>query len=189
MADRRPSRSKPGGPSLFAAYLTKPAKPKQLFDTLCRQLKSEAPARPPSTHPFISVPAAEPTETERVLLAEDNVVNQKVALLMLRKIGFRADMAANGNEALEAVQRQHYDIVLMDVQMPEMDGLEAARRMCALWPHRRDRPWIIALTANAMQGDREACMAAGMDDYISKPIKTEELAAALDRARQAIRKG
>ena len=86
------------------------------------------------------------------------------------------------------MRRQRYDIILMDVQMPEMDGLEASRRVRAQWPDRPERPWIIALTANAMQGDREACIAAGMDDYISKPIKTEDLAAAMERARVAVGK-
>ncbi len=100
----------------------------------------------------------------------------------LSKLGYRADVAADGREVLEAVHRQRYDVVLMDVQMPEMDGLEASRRIAALWPEKKDRPWIVALTANAMQGDREVCLAAGMDDYISKPIKTEELAAAIQRA-------
>jgi CheY-like chemotaxis protein len=142
-----------------------------------------------SGHPFVPavVPIAAPRH-ERVLLAEDNAVNQKVALLMLGKMGFRADMAADGHEVLEAVQRQRYEIVLMDVQMPEMDGMEAARRIVQRWPDRHERPWIIALTANAMEGDREACFAAGMDDYISKPIKSEELTAALARACAAIGK-
>ena len=113
----------------------------------------------------------------RILLAEDNVVNQKLALRLLQQMGYRADLAANGLEALEAVQRQVYDLVLMDVQMPEMDGLEASRRLAA-FPL---RPRIVAMTANAMQGDREACLAAGMDDYVTKPIRVEELAAALAR--------
>ena len=108
---------------------------------------------------------------------------------MLGKLGYRADIAANGLEVLAAVKRQPYDIILMDVQMPEMDGLEAARRLRAQDSDPRTRPWIIALTANAMQGDREACLAAGMDDYISKPIKTEELSAALDRASAARSEG
>jgi CheY-like chemotaxis protein len=124
-----------------------------------------------------------------VLLAEDNAVNQKVGLLLLSKLGFRADVAADGSEALEALNRQHYDIVLMDVQMPEMDGLEATRRILQRSPDRRDRPWIIALTANAMPGDREACFAAGMDDYISKPIRNEDLAAALERACAEVERG
>lgn len=175
-------------PALFVTFLTKPAKPAQLLTALAELFKGEPPAeRAKSTQPFIAKAGAanDIVHSERVLLAEDNVVNQKVALLMLAKLGFRADVAADGHEVLEAVQRQHYDVVLMDVQMPELDGMEAARRICAKWPNREDRPWIIALTANAMQGDRELCLAAGMDDYISKPIKTDELAAAMERARVA----
>jgi len=112
-------------------------------------------------------------------------VNQKVALHMLARLGYRADVAANGVEALAAVHRQHYDVVLMDVQMPEMDGLESTKRMVKELPSRKDRPWIIALTANAMQGDRELCLHAGMDDYISKPLRLTELSSALERARVA----
>jgi PAS domain S-box-containing protein len=171
---------------LFAAYLTKPAKPAQLFGVLAGLFKPDAvPERSVSAHPFVVAAAATASRTEAVLLAEDNAVNQKVALLMLAKAGYRADVAADGHEAIAAVKRQHYDIVLMDVQMPELDGLEAARQINTLRPARADRPWIIAITANAMQGDRELCLAAGMDDYISKPMKTEELAAALERARAA----
>jgi PAS domain S-box-containing protein len=181
------SREAAGDPALFAAILTKPAKPTLLIETLAGLLKTEwTGARALSAHPFAANLALTPTRPERLLLAEDNAVNQKVALLMLAKLGFRADVAANGRETMEAVERQHYDIVLLDVQMPEMDGLEAARRINERWPERRDRPWIIAITANAMQGDREACLAAGMDDYISKPIKTTELAAALERAKVAL---
>jgi len=182
------AREEVGDPTLFSAYLTKPAKPSQLLETLASLLKDEpALKRPVSAHPFVAAVTAAATRPERVLLAEDNAVNQKVALLMLSKLGFRADVAADGNEAIDAVTRQRYDIVLMDVQMPEMDGLEASRKIGERWPERRDRPWIIAITANAMRGDREACLAAGMDDYISKPIKTEELAAAIERALKAIR--
>ncbi len=184
------AREEVSDPSLFSAFLTKPAKPAQLLETLASFVKHESSlARPVSAHPFVAAVTAAAARPERVLLAEDNAVNQKVALLMLGKLGFRADVAADGNEAIEAVTRQRYDIVLMDVQMPEMDGLEAARRISSRWPERRDRPWIIALTANAMQGDREACLAAGMDDYISKPIKTEELSAAIERALKGIRGG
>jgi CheY-like chemotaxis protein/HPt (histidine-containing phosphotransfer) domain-containing protein len=118
----------------------------------------------------------------RILLAEDNVVNQKVALRLLERLGYRADVVANGLEALDAVQRQTYDVVLMDLQMPEMDGLEASRRLKqsgAVTPS----PRIIALTADAMQGDRERCLAAGMDDYITKPIRVEALVAALAKTQ------
>ncbi len=116
----------------------------------------------------------------RILLAEDNAVNQKLALRLLQQMGYRADLASNGAEAVECVERQTYDLVLMDVQMPEMDGLEATRRIVTQQPGQRPR--IVAMTANAMQGDREACLAAGMDDYITKPIRVDALVEALSHA-------
>jgi CheY-like chemotaxis protein len=122
----------------------------------------------------------------RILLAEDNAVNQKLALRLLAQMGYRADVAGNGLEAIQAVDRQPYDVILMDVQMPEMDGLEATRQICARWP-REQRPRIIAMTANAMQGDRELCLEAGMDHYLSKPIRVEELVAALGSCRPLAR--
>jgi CheY-like chemotaxis protein len=169
----------------FAAVLARPTRPEQLLAALSRLFKTEPPVqRVVSSHPF--VPSPPPSRPERLLLAEDNAVNQRVALLMLAKLGFRADVAANGREVMQALERQRYDIVLMDVQMPEMDGLETARAMNERWPNRSERPRIIAITANAMMGDREACLAAGMDDYISKPMKTAELSAALERARASL---
>jgi signal transduction histidine kinase/ActR/RegA family two-component response regulator/putative methionine-R-sulfoxide reductase with GAF domain/tetratricopeptide (TPR) repeat protein len=115
----------------------------------------------------------------RILLAEDNLVNQKLALRLLGQMGYTADVVVNGALALEAVERQAYDVVLMDVQMPGMDGLEATRRIVARWPFPSQRPRIVAMTANAMQGDREECLAAGMDDYVTKPIRVDALVAAL----------
>jgi CheY-like chemotaxis protein len=113
----------------------------------------------------------------RILLAEDNSVNQKVTLLLLSGLGHTADVAANGLEVLAALRRQPYDLVLMDVQMPEMDGLEATRRIRQEWPDKSPR--IIALTASALREDQDACVAAGMDDYLSKPLALKDLRAAL----------
>ncbi len=177
---RREARAESEG---FAAHLHKPIKPSQLFDALVSVLadqpvhvrergvtRSELDADLARRHPL------------RILLAEDNVVNQKVALRLLGQMGYRADVAANGLEAIEAVARQTYDVILMDVQMPELDGFEASREINRRWPGER-HPRIVAMTANALQGDRELCVAAGMDDYVSKPIRIEELVGALERCR------
>jgi CheY-like chemotaxis protein/HPt (histidine-containing phosphotransfer) domain-containing protein len=115
----------------------------------------------------------------RILLAEDNAVNQKLALRLFALMGYDPDIAANGLEAVAAIQRQGYDVVFMDVQMPEMDGLEATRNIRSLLPD--DGPRIVAMTANAMEGDREACLAAGMDDYLPKPFDREQLREVLVR--------
>jgi len=120
----------------------------------------------------------------RLLLAEDNPVNQKVIALMLKKLGCRVDLVSNGREAVEAVQREDYTVVLMDVQMPEMDGITATRNILELFPNPENRPKIIALTANALKGDRENCLAAGMDNYLSKPVRLAELAACIEAVRQ-----
>ena len=142
---------------------------------------------------FRKSPAADPRETDdagriagaglpplRILVTEDNVVNQKVALLLLQRLGYTADVAADGEETLAALRRQRYDLILMDVQMPGMDGLETTRRIRAEWPA-AESPRIIAVTANALREDRETCLSAGMDDYLSKPILLEDLRAALCR--------
>ena len=168
--------------SLFAAYLTKPIKQSQLFDTLVGIFVGAKPREQKTiTGRFkldLDFASRNPL---KILLAEDNAVNQKLALRLLEQMGYRADVASNGLEAVESVARQKYDVILMDVQMPEMDGLEATRQIVTNWS--RNHPRIIGLTANALEGDREMCLAAGMADYISKPIRVEELVAALERAR------
>jgi CheY-like chemotaxis protein len=155
----------------------------QLFDTLVALLPDAPSVRAARTPaPAAARPAIDHAMGRehplRILLAEDNVVNQKLALRILQQMGYRADLASNGLEAIESVERQPYDVVLMDVQMPEMDGLEATRRITAKWGLEA-RPRIVAMTANAMAGDREMCLAAGMDDYITKPIRVEQLIEAL----------
>jgi diguanylate cyclase (GGDEF)-like protein/PAS domain S-box-containing protein len=178
----------------FAAYLTKPIKPGALHTALLKVFKG----RPTAIRHEVELPVGEPPVEElaplHILLAEDTLVNQKVALHLLQRIGYRVDVAGNGLEVLEALRRQPYDVILMDVQMPEMDGLEATRQVRkGAWQDAdsgdrlKGQPYIIAMTANAMQGDREICLAAGMDDYISKPIRLEELRGALSQAARVIR--
>jgi signal transduction histidine kinase/CheY-like chemotaxis protein len=165
--------------SLFAARLAKPLRQSQLFDTLVTLLVNDAAPRQVAARAKSRIDAEMASRHAlRILLAEDNAVNQKLALRLLQQMGYRADLASNGIEAIECVARQTYDVVLMDVQMPEMDGIEASRRITTRWPAGR-RPRIVAMTANAMQGDREMCLAAGMDDYLSKPIRLDELVEAL----------
>jgi PAS domain S-box-containing protein len=163
----------------FAAFLSKPVRPTVLYDALCAIFETApSPAIPP---PKVAVATATAEILGlRILLAEDNAVNQRVALMMLQKLGYRADVASNGLEALAALRRQHYDLVFMDMQMPEMDGLIATRRIREEWPGELG-PCIIAMTANSMKGDREKCLDAGMDDYIAKPVKTSDLQGALGR--------
>jgi PAS domain S-box-containing protein len=171
-----------GSPTLFAAYLTKPIKPSQLYRSLMEVFGTEGEM---AERPVVAREADEGLARRpplRILVVEDNPVNQQLALLLLQKVGYRADVAGNGVEALQALERQPYDIVLMDVEMPEMDGLEATRSIRAEWP--RDRqPYVVAMTANVMTGDRELCLEAGMNDFVGKPVRLEELAATLDRAR------
>jgi len=173
---------KEAGDGPFAATLAKPLRQSQLFDTLVSLLSKDAAPRaaaaPAKPRMDAGMALRHPL---RILLAEDNVVNQKLAMRLLLQMGYRADLASNGIEAIESVQRQSYDVVLMDVQMPEMDGLEASRRITAKYKP-GERPRIVAMTANAMQGDREECLAAGMDDYVTKPIRVDALVQALSDA-------
>jgi PAS domain S-box-containing protein len=162
-------------PAENAFHLTKPIKPSQLHkmltDIISRRLDQE------STRSGDGKMAQD--SPLRILLAEDNASSQKVIMQMLKRLGHRADVVANGIEACQALERQNYDIVLMDVRMPEMDGLEATRTIRQRWPV--NGPKVIAITAHALQGDREKCLSAGMDDYITKPVKMSELSDVLKR--------
>jgi two-component system sensor histidine kinase/response regulator len=176
----------------ISACLIKPAKQSQFFDCLAtvlhatpamvsREAETKRPAHTPSA----------PTPTARILLADDNEINQQVALGQLGKFGHTADVVGNGREVLEALQRTRYDVVLMDCMMPEMDGYQASGKIREFEQQRApgfehgQRVHIIAMTANAMQGDRDKCLAAGMDDYVSKPVQIAELRAAFERWKQA----
>ncbi len=164
---------------LFSAQLAKPLKASQLYNTLLHVLTAGQATEETAS---AATDGKQAMSSLRILLAEDNAMNQKVALRLLERLGFSADVASNGLEALAALERAPYDVVLMDVQMPELDGLDASRRICERWPP-ESRPRIVAMTANALPEDREACFAAGMNDYVAKPIRAEELAAALKRTQ------
>jgi CheY-like chemotaxis protein len=171
----------------FACCLTKPIKPAQLHEVLVRAVSGAKPATP--KHPINA--KLDPTLAQRlplrVLLCDDNAINQKVATRLLQQMGYRADLAANGLEALAALDRQPYDIIFMDVMMPEMGGFEATRtirerqKQTSAFPTYASCPIIVAMTANAMQGDREQCLAAGMDDYLAKPVRLEDVRAIVER--------
>ena len=179
------SSPRPGGkqvtplPTSVSVFVHKPVRPAQLLEALCRamSLQIQREKKSPAT------PTLDPGLARRLplrlLLADDNPINQKVGLSVVQKLGYRADLASNGLEVLKALEQKAYDILFLDVQMPEMDGLEAARQICQRWPAEK-RPRIIAMTGNALIGDREKCLQAGMDDYISKPIRIAEMQSALE---------
>jgi PAS domain S-box-containing protein len=162
------------------AYLMKPVKQSELIATILTAL-GEA-RRAPVLEVEVGAPASRPL---RVLLAEDNPINQKLVVRLLQKQGHSVEVAANGREALAVLERESFDVVLMDVQMPEMDGLEAAAAIRRREEGTQRRVPILALTAHAMKGDREECLAAGMDGYIAKPIQPGELTAALEEVAAA----
>jgi signal transduction histidine kinase/DNA-binding response OmpR family regulator len=170
------------GEADFAAVLSKPVKVSTLQDRLCEILGERAGATPASGAPDQAASAP-----LKILVAEDNPANQQVALRLLERLGHPADLVATGREVLERLARSAYDVILMDVQMPEMDGLEATRAICARWPA-GERPRIVAMTAEAMEEDRQACLAAGMDDYVVKPVRLERLARALAQCRPVPRR-
>ncbi|CAM3281355.1 PAS domain-containing hybrid sensor histidine kinase/response regulator [Corallococcus soli] len=183
-------------PGLFTAVLPRPVKASQLHDALMTCLAQDLiSAKPPAPVPALatrerSVFNARPGDQMplRILLVEDNPTNQKLALLVLDRLGYPADTASNGREGLHALARTKYDVVLMDVQMPEMDGLETTRHLRTEVPP-SEQPWVIAMTANAMTADRRECLDAGMDDFLSKPIRVEELISALRRAWERLPRG
>jgi CheY-like chemotaxis protein len=179
----------PGKTKQFRAILLKPVKSSRLYNTFIEIFSpaDTVPVQAEKTHSEFD-PGMGKRHPLRILLAEDNHTNQVLALALLDRLGYRADVAGNGVEVLKTLQRQSYDVILMDVQMPEMDGLEATREV------RRSfnpvcQPRIIALTADAMKEDRERCLAAGMDDYVSKPIQVSELISALNRTPPLISNG
>ncbi len=166
----------------FAAYLIKPLKPSALYDALAGLFaRNVIVPKVDTAKPAMDIDLGR-KHPLRILLAEDNAVNQKLALRILEQMGYRADVASNGIEAVESIERQKYDVILMDVQMPEMDGLDATREIRKL--ANVTQPHIVAMTANAMEGDREMCIAAGMNNYISKPIRVNELVEALLKAER-----
>jgi CheY-like chemotaxis protein len=170
------------------AIVAKPPGPGELFDALTIALAPEAltlarsalaqPARGDAPLPVVT---AEMRQRVRVLLAEDNFLNRKLTLSQLEKLGYRVDSVANGKEAVEAVTHEHYDVIIMDCQMPIVDGYEATLEIRKSERNGAPKHRIIAMTANALEGDREKCLAAGMDDYLSKPTKAEDLESALAR--------
>lgn len=173
------------------AYVTKPVKPGLLCHTMLNVVEESPVAG--GTKPGPNSRSSQPDTSQfddnlaeryplRILLAEDNAVNQKVATMILKRLGYRVDVAANGLEVISALQRQNYDLIFMDIQMPEMDGLEATCRIRQELPV-GEQPRIVAMTANALQGDRETYIAAGMDDYVSKPVKIDEVTEALKRCQ------
>jgi signal transduction histidine kinase/DNA-binding response OmpR family regulator len=165
----------------FAVRLMKPIKQADLFNALTTALGKIKTVPKSLRQNKIFDPSMAARLPLNILIAEDNIVNQKVAMGVLLQFGYQTDLVVSGKEAVEAVERQKYDLLFMDVQMPNMDGLEATRLICSRMSP-SERPYIVAMTANAMKEDRELCLSAGMDDYLSKPIRPEEIKAAIERA-------
>ncbi|TAK97248.1 MAG: hybrid sensor histidine kinase/response regulator, partial [Verrucomicrobia bacterium] len=171
----------------FASCLTKPIKPAQLREVLARVISGAKPVPRKPDGPAKLDPKLSERLPMRVLLCDDNIINQKVAVRLLSQMGYKPDVAANGVEALTAIERQAYDLVFMDLMMPEMDGIEATRAIRDRQKDRQRNPnfkspmIIVAMTASAMQGDRERCLAAGMDDYLSKPVRPEDVRSVVER--------
>jgi PAS domain S-box-containing protein len=159
----------------LSGYLNKPIKQSQLYDSLVNVLGGSEEVKPETAPRLLKIdPSLGEKRPLKILVAEDNVVNQKVAIRILSRMGYRADVVANGYEVIDAVRKITYDVVFMDILMPEMDGFEATKLIQDEFPP-ENRPKIIAMTANAMQEDKEICLQAGMDDYVSKPVRVEDM--------------
>ncbi len=177
---RLPSEDPRPNSAAVTLFLNKPLRPTQVFDTLIRavdhlpRLEKKAPAN----SEFDSTMAGR--LPLRLMLADDNLINQKVGVKMLQRLGYQPEVAANGIEVLKLLEQHPFDIILLDVQMPEMDGLEVARRIRAQWPEDR-RPRLVAMTGNVLEGARDKCLEAGMDDYVAKPVRISELRDILER--------
>ncbi|HXW50632.1 MAG TPA: response regulator, partial [Candidatus Acidoferrales bacterium] len=169
----------------FAAYLTKPVKQSQLFMSISSAIRhgNAMPADPQAAATILEQlePQLPPVAPAKVLVAEDNAINQKLTVAQLRRLGLDAEVVKSGQEAIDAVKKRDYGLVLMDCQMPGMDGFEATRKIRASEVGTRRHTTIVAITANALEGDRELCVGAGMDDYLSKPIQLEALRALVNR--------
>jgi PAS domain S-box-containing protein len=172
-----------GKSSPRARLHSKPIKPSSLCETLVAFLSGEPVRVAQKAQPSVTDPAFAAGLPFSILVVEDNAVNQKLVLLLLSRLGYRADTANNGVEAVRALQRQPYDVVFMDMHMPEMDGVEATRRIRELLPE-REQPWIVSLTANAMQSDRDVCMRVGMQDFVTKPVQSVDLRNALKKVKR-----
>jgi CheY-like chemotaxis protein len=171
----------------IAAVLWKPLKLSQVRDRLLETVGEPVEMDSDTTSVIAPEEASARAQSLRILVAEDNPINQTVAVRLLERLGYSADIAANGREVLERLDESRYDVILMDVQMPHMDGLEATRAICERWPAGQ-RPRIVAMTAEAMAGDRERCLRAGMDDYIVKPVTLDGLAETLADGDPATRR-
>ncbi len=158
---------------LFSAFVSKPIKQSQLYNIILNVTLKESKEIDDIKKKVLDRKMSEKVPM-RILVAEDNIINQKLILKILAQLGYKADVVGNGIEVIETLKRQRYDIIFMDIQMPEMDGLEATKYINQSW-HNEDRPTIVAMTANVMHGDKEKCINAGMDDYISKPVLIEEV--------------
>jgi len=167
----------------IAAFVTKPIRPTALLEAMERSIDTRKKQEKPVEAKFLFDPTTAERSPHRILIADDNAVNLRVAFKMLTRLGYNADVATNGQEVLQALKTKAYDLIFLDIQMPEMDGFETARHIRKAWAgNESKRPRLVAVTAAAMTGDRERCLDAGMDGYMTKPIHIEDLMPILETA-------